>query len=404
MVSATVGTAESAAAPGRHREEIAPAGAVRRIRWLVVAGIWTVVALVDATQLYLMVRTTETPMTWWQALGWAAPDYAVWALITPGVLFLARRFPIGKDHPARHVAVHLGSSVVVGAGHLLAALGFAYLMDPPWAKGLTFGAYYLRGLLRFTHLEMVIYWGIVGFGHAWEYYQRYRERELRASQLETQLVQAQLRSLRMQLNPHFLFNTLHTISVLVRKKDDQAAIRMIAGLSDLLRLSLENVGAHEVTLQQEMEFLERYLAIERVRFQDRLRVESRVAPEALDALVPNLLLQPLVENAIRHGVARSASAGVVEIDVRPREGRLWMQIRDDGPGPPPVPDPLARSGVGLGTTRARLEQLYGDDHMLTLGTDPRGGAVVTLAIPFRCAPRTQGDDHGRGEDPHARRR
>ena len=181
------------------------------------------------------------------------------------------------------------------------------------------------------------------------YYSRYREGELRTAQLSAQLAQAQLQALRAQLHPHFLFNTLNAISTLVHK-DPDIADRMIARLSDLLRLTLENIGVQEVRLAQELEFLERYLEIERMRFPDRLQVRMHIAPETLDAWAPYLILQPIVENAIRHGIAPRSTPGTVEIRADCKNDRLILEVRDDGPGI--SPDRNLKDGVGISSTRA----------------------------------------------------
>jgi LytS/YehU family sensor histidine kinase len=205
---------------------------------------------------------------------------------------------------------------------------------------------------------------------------------LKASQLQAQLAQAQLQALKMQLHPHFLFNTLHAISSLMRR-DVDAAERMIARLSDLLRLTLENVGAQETSLRQELEFLESYLEIEKTRFRDRLQVKMDIEPETLDARVPNLILQPLVENAVRHGVAPHAAPGLIEISARLKENKLEIQVRDNGAGLPDARRAQIKEGVGLANTRARLEQLYGAGALFGLSNRDKGGLVVSLTIPFR---------------------
>ncbi len=220
-------------------------------------------------------------------------------------------------------------------------------------------------------------------GYAFSYYRRYRQGELRALRLEAQLSQAQLQALKMQLHPHFLFNTLHSISALLNKQPE-AARTMITRLGDFLRLTLENAGTQEVTLQREMEFLRCYLEIERVRFQDRLTTRMDVSPPALDAKVPNLILQPIVENAIRHGIASRSTPGLIEILAKPHKGTLRIQIRDNGPGLPAdrTPEKMFTKGLGLANTERRLDRLYGAAHRFELVNDPEGGLVVTLEIPF----------------------
>jgi LytS/YehU family sensor histidine kinase len=215
----------------------------------------------------------------------------------------------------------------------------------------------------------LVYWFILLLSHAFNYYHSFRKNALKASQLHTQLVQSQLEALKMQVHPHFLFNTLHSISALL-SRDTEAARKMITRLGDFLRLTLENSGSMEVTLQQ------------RIRFQDRLTTEIKVDPDVLDVRVPNLILQPIVENAMRHAIGNSAS-GRVEVTAAPRNGVVRIEVKDNGPGIQDQRLPEARNGRGLGlaNTRARLAGLYGDAATFELTNDPAGGLVVTLEIP-----------------------
>jgi sensor histidine kinase YesM len=230
---------------------------------------------------------------------------------------------------------------------------------------------------------MGVYLLITFLTYAYSYYQRYRQGELRASQLEAQLSQAQLQALKMQLHPHFLFNTLHSISALLHR-DTESARKMITRLGDFLRLTLENSGTQEVTLKQEIEFLRCYLEIEQIRFQDRLTTHVFVDPDALDTRVPNLILQPIVENAIRHGVAPRSTPGEIEIRAKQEDGFLRIRIRDNGPGLPMnrTVDSLFKKGLGLTNTQTRLDRLYGADHRFAIANDPAGGLAVTLEIPL----------------------
>jgi LytS/YehU family sensor histidine kinase len=226
---------------------------------------------------------------------------------------------------------------------------------------------------------LLTYWLLVGLRHAADYYNKYKDRELKATQLEARLAQAQLQVLKMQLQPHFLFNTLHAISALVHK-DVEAADRMITRLSEFLRLTLESVGMQEIELKGELESLDKYLEIEQVRFGDRLTVVRSIDPETLDLLVPNLILQPLVENAVRHSVAPRAAGGRIEIRARRKGDSLLLEVEDDGPGLPSAP---VVEGVGLANTRARLEQLYGSAQSMELAPDR--GFRVKLSLPARTA-------------------
>jgi sensor histidine kinase YesM len=241
-----------------------------------------------------------------------------------------------------------------------------------------------QSLYSYFDYWILIYWFILVCLHATNFYNRYRENELRAAQLESQLAQAQLLALRTQLNPHFLFNTLHSISALMHR-DVRAANRMISQLSDLLRLSLEIGGAQEVPLKTEMEFVERYLEIQRTRFPDRMTLDLHVQPEALDALVPNFVLQPLVENAVRHGIATSSAGGRISIRARCEGSNVLLEVRDNGPGFPAGFSLNRHAGLGLANTQERLKQLYADEHVFAVSNAKEGGACVTILIPFRAS-------------------
>jgi two-component system LytT family sensor kinase len=229
--------------------------------------------------------------------------------------------------------------------------------------------------------EMMTYWAIVGLSNARRYKSEAQGRALRESQLETHLVEAQLQSLQRQLQPHFLFNTLNTISALMHR-DVDAADRMIERLSDLLRLSLENVGVQEVSLKDELDFLSKYLEIEQTRFRDRLTVVFDVQPDTLDALVPNLILQPLVENSIKHGIGPRPTPGQIEITSRRIGGMLELIVRDDGVGLSAARLTDFNRGVGLANTRSRLQHLYGTSHRFEFRQPPGGGLMVLVAIPL----------------------
>jgi LytS/YehU family sensor histidine kinase len=211
-----------------------------------------------------------------------------------------------------------------------------------------------------------------------------RERAVRTSQLEAQVVHARLDALRAQLNPHFLFNALNTVAMLVRRKANADALKAVVSLSEVLRQALAGGGAQQVALREELSLVDHYLRVEQLRFRDRLRVSVEVEPDTLDASVPSLVLQPLVENAVRHGVARRGEGGCVEIAGRREKGTLVLQVRDDGPGFPRGWDPVRGGRVGLANTRERLQRLYGSAFRLETSNAPSGGAVVTVEIPYRA--------------------
>jgi LytS/YehU family sensor histidine kinase len=226
---------------------------------------------------------------------------------------------------------------------------------------------------------MLIYWVIVTVTHAMVYYQRYVQRELRAAELERMLTQSKLQALQMQLNPHFLFNTLHAISTLMHT-DVKAADKTITRLSDLLRYALDKSDVQEVPLKDELKFLDGYLEIQQTRFGERLTVQKSISPDVLEAQVPNLILQPIVENAIRHGIEPNAKPGVLELSACRKENQLELQVNDNGAGL--SEDAANRARIGLSNTRTRLEQLYGAAQKFTLENRPNGGVAATLIIPF----------------------
>jgi len=307
----------------------------------------------------------------------------LWALATPLVLWAATKIPIERTNWLRasflHVPISLGLSMILTAiGHIFVWLYWGRTMG----RAFSFGRMTRFVVANFSE-GIGIYMLIALSSYAFSYYRRYRESQLRTFQLEAQLSHAQLQALKMQLHPHFLFNTLHSISALLNK-DPESARKMITRLGDFLRLTLENSGSQEVTLEQEIAFLSCYLEIERIRFKDRLVTRVDVPEQTLDAKVPNLILQPIVENAILHGIAPRSSPGLIEIEAERRNSTLRIQVRDNGPGLPShrTSENMFKKGLGLANTEKRLEQLYGAAHLFDLSDHPEGGLVVTLEIPF----------------------
>ena len=352
-------------------------------RLLLIFIIWTFIGIVFTLQFYFTSYRSPRPIMFGDSAYLQFTWSYLWALATPLVLWTASRLPMERNNWLRtsliHVPISVVLSVVVTAlGHLLNYLYWDFSAGKPfsWERmGRFVVANFSEGIGIYMLIALISY--------AFSYYRRFREGQVKTLQLEAQLSQAQLQALKMQLHPHFLFNTLHSISALLNK-DAEAARRMITRLGDFLRLTLENSGSQEVTLQQEMEFLSCYLEIERIRFQDRLTTRIDVAQQTLDAKVPNLLLQPIVENAIRHGIAPRSTPGLIEIEAKQRNGTLRIQVRDNGPGLPAhrTSENLFKRGLGLANTETRLERLYGSDHLFDLSNDPDGGMVVTMEIPF----------------------
>jgi signal transduction histidine kinase len=354
----------------------------RGARLGVIFGVWTVLAFFFTGQLYYTRLLSERPMTWREAASTQFIYPYLWAAGTVLVLWLANRFPIEGARWRRNLPLHLffATLFVIAISGSFQIIYFFLFVNAPEKRYEAWTT--LQWIIYNSSENYGIYGLLVSLNQVFRYYRRFREGELRASRLQTQLTQAQLEALKMQLHPHFLFNTLHSISALLHR-DPDTADRMIARLGDFLRLTLENSGAAEVSLQKELEFLTCYLEIERVRFQDRLTTSLEVEPAALDAPVPNLILQPIVENALRHGVARSAAPGRIEISAKRENGSLRIRVRDNGPGLAAItrPEDGFKEGLGLKNTRARLEQLYGASHRFEISNGPGGGLVVTLVIP-----------------------
>jgi sensor histidine kinase YesM len=359
---------------------------VRRRRWTrlgLIWGVWTFIGIVFTLQGYFTSYRSERPMPFTESLYIQMTWAYLFALATPLVLWAAARLPIERSNWIRSALLHIPISIVLSVvltalGRVLIWLNFGYRMGKP----LTFESITRFVIGNFSE-GIGIYLLIALTSYAINYYRRYREGQLRTLQLEAQLSQSQLQALKMQLHPHFLFNTLHSISALLTR-DIESARKMISRLGDFLRLTLENSGSQEVTLQQEMEFLSCYLEIERIRFQNRLVTRMDLGEQTLDAKVPNLILQPIVENAIRHGIAPRSTPGLIEIEAKQHNGMLRIQVRDNGPGLSEhrTSEYLFKKGLGLANTETRLERLYGAAHLFNLRNNPDGGLIVTLEIPF----------------------
>jgi two-component system, LytTR family, sensor kinase len=365
-----------------------------RLRLSVLVG-WTLIGLTFTLNYYLFsdhyVAIFRQPPTLREMLVWELPYWLLWAALSPLVLRLARRFPFERGRLASSSAVHLLACFLISVAHRAAYLLLGWVLHVAVYRQLASISSVYNFLIFFNlPTGFMCYGTILLAAYIMDYYRRYQEEELKISRLEAALAQAQLettraqlQALKMQLQPHFLFNTLNSISTLL-DEDVEAADEMLARLGDFLRLTLENTGAQEVTLQEELEFLRCYLEIERVRFQDRLTVEMAIEPETLDARVPNLILQPIVENAIRHGVVARRGDGRVEIRSTRDDGRLRLQVSDNGPGlrAEEGREPRPSHGLGFALTRARLERLYESDQRFSLSDAGGGGLRVTLEIPF----------------------
>ncbi len=336
-----------------------------RVKWGLWFGVWTVLALAFAALFYLANVRAGRSMPWHQALLLTLSDWYLMALLSLPIAWLARRYPFEELGWVYGLVLHLVASV-------LFAIVFTLLRA-------VISAFQEFGTIGPVML-VLIYLAISCATQAFDYYEKFVARTVRAAELEKRLAQAQLQALQMQLNPHFLFNTLHAISSLMHQ-DVEAADRMIAQLGELLRYTLESTDTQEVPLKQELDFLERYLEIEQARFGDRLTVRMTIAPDTLEANVPNLILQPLVENAIQHGVEPHAKPGQIELRAWRENETLRLEVTDNGTG---LRDTKSSgTGIGLANTRARLQQLYGAAHRLEFQNGTSGGLLVGVTIPFR---------------------
>jgi two-component system LytT family sensor kinase len=354
------------------------------LRSRVIFGVATALGLFSGFQAYYYVSTfTEWPASLPFLLALNLGYWYSWAILTPAILYLARKAPfLERDSWKSALAVHIPGVFVITMVHV--ALTVSSQTAIVWIVGQEERSWLQEAQRMFFNnfdWEMMTYWAIVGVSHSLRYHSEAQDRALRTSQLETNLVEARLQALQRQLQPHFLFNTLNTISALMHR-DVNAADNMIAKLSDLLRISLYNVGVQEVPLSQELDFLSKYLEIEQTRFRDRLTVVFDVQPETLDALVPNLVLQPLVENAIKHGIGPRAAPGQIEILSRRAGGLLELEIKDNGVGLSAARLTDFNRGIGLGNTRSRLQHLYGSSHRFEFRQPPGGGLSVLIAIPL----------------------
>lgn len=360
---------------------------LRRRRWIeagLIIAFWTLMAVLMVGSRLLDGRRPDPPPRLLHFLFFRS---YLWALLTPLIFWVSHRFSIERPNGPLRVLLHLGIALAVGAVvEMVIDAAMFYYVRPPWIEGESFDL--LDDLFELDFLyEFAIYLAVLTAGFARDYFLRYQERLEEAAQLRTQtaelqaqLAEARLQALRMQINPHFLFNTLHAISTLV-ERDPVGVRRMIARLSELLRYTLE-AGAQEVPLEQELEFLDDYLEIQRIRFQGNLEVEKSIEPVTQEALVPNLILQPIVENAIKHGVSRIERVGRIAIRARRDGNRLLVSVHDNGPGLSAPSSDGTLQGFGLRNAQERLESLYGDDHSLDLVPAEDGGLIARITLPF----------------------
>ena len=358
-----------------------------RIPWRIVTAVWMLPAIADTADTYIARRLAGQPMELSRVAAAIAPGWLVWILFTPAIFWLGAHVRIARPIRPWALLVHLGFSIVAGLAHAVVFTASVLLFDPRPPFGMP--AHFAMTVSDWMPVSMLLYWLTLGAGYALEGARRERAQALRTTELEGQLARSELAVLRAQLHPHFLFNALNTAVSLVRAHQPEAGVRVLTHLSELLRQLVSGVE-QEVPLGEELRLLDSYLEIERARFGSRLSIIVNVPTELLDAYVPGLVLQPLVENALRHGVGRRDAHGHVWIDARAHSAaQLELRVRDDGPGlAHDVLDVRSEpgTGIGIGNTRARLSRLYGDSGTLELRDRAGGGAEAIVSLPLRNSP------------------
>lgn len=353
--------------------------------WIWITSIWLGFGLVDALETVFVMHAEGMHHAWLILFATVIFSWLPWAVATPVILHLGRKFPIARPFRFFTWLVHLCTCTATGLAASAWAACLYFLLNPylepyrtPYTR-LWFVKFY-NGLLSCV----VLYTGILTLTYVWDSRARLAFREAEGARLNEQLVMAQLHALRQQIEPHFLFNTLNSVAGLVREGKNDSAVSMIAELSDLLRRMLDDSARQQVPLREEMDFAEKYLSIQKLRFTDRLQIEVNVPGELYLAQVPSLILQPMVENAIKHGIAKQAKGGTIRIAASRRDGTLTLSVSDDGPGLPATWE-ASRTGIGISNVRSRLQTLYGSAFDISIRNQNSGGVEVSVALPFVLA-------------------
>jgi two-component system LytT family sensor kinase len=354
--------------------------------WLLFWAVTVPLGILDGLHWYLQLPSLNVPVIALHVL----VAWALYPVLVPFARVVTRRFPLDVAGWPRHVFVHIFAALTFQYVHLqINHFLLVMVIRPLFFQAGGPARYYFPGLppqhLREYPIDLLAYWIIIGFFYASRYRSELHERRIGAARLETSLAEARLELLRRQLSPHFLFNTLNTISVLAQREDQSAFLETLSRLSGLLRVAIDETHPQTVALSDELKFLDGYLGIQQIRFADRLSVRLDIEDESLHGVVPFMILQPLVENAIEHGMSANTSTSIVTIKTMVRQSILHLMVSDSGlgfrtgsPGP-------RRQRVGLANTESRLQQLYGEAHAIEYGHSPDGGASVTISIPFRSS-------------------
>jgi two-component system LytT family sensor kinase len=348
-------------------------------RFLQLFALWTTVAILFALQWYSYDALHAHPSPVLAYLRWNMEQWYTWLLLSPLVLWLAAKRPIDPQHPQRAIPLHLLASVLFALVAVVVQSVISQLIEPGSHSVLKNIAFILS---KDVAMGIVTYWALTGLAQTLHVYKENSNRQVRESQLERQLAQAQLKVLQMQLHPHFLFNTLHAIGTLVYE-DPKSAEQMLLNLSSLLRVFLEQEASQQISLRRELHLVDLYLSIQKIRFRDRLTVRSVIEPETLDCAIPSLLLQPLVENAIVHGIARNPGNDEIEISSSLQRGRLLIEISNANSALPGEVRPDGGGwGVGLSNTMQRLAQTYDGAARLSIKARSPRGVVCEISVPF----------------------
>lgn len=335
-------------------------------------GVYSLYFLLQFPQVYFYNVSASQPLAWWFVMARLAAGIYLWALLCPLVFHFGRKFPVESRNFWHNFSIHLGLSFIFATTqtiiyHIIITLIRGISVSEPISFILSNPGHFLN----FVTGGIAHYAILLAIHQAYMHFLEARSREFR-------LKEAELQSLKMQLQPHFLFNTLNAISALIYR-EPKIAERTIAQLSDLLRIAIKSVKTQEILLKDELDFLGKYIQVQQTLLQERLRVEWDIDASVLDALVPNMILQPLVENSILHGIAQLENGGQIHIAARRENGKLFLSVQDDGAG---FADKVASKGIGLANTKARLRHLYGDSQTLTLNETPPSGVRVDIAMPF----------------------
>ncbi len=355
-------------------------------KWSLLTLGWQLLAYYYIFQNYIFGINTNTAFDWQRSISYRTVNNLYWVAFTPLMFFIARKYKLDSDKLVKNIPIILGFGVLIALFQsfisLATSIFFTWVSGPMKMSYLERLSLSLYGILGLAFEGLIIYSVFMAVLYGLDYYKKNKEQQYNLSQLEVRLAQAEVQAMKMQLHPHFLFNTLHAISTLMHR-DPNAADKMITQLSNLLRISLDNIGVQEVTLRDELNFLEQYIEIQKMRFQDSLEIKMDIAPETFNIMVPNLILQPIVENAFKHGVEENSEEKRITITSRLKDNMLFLTVEDNGPGTKEISGETSETGLGLKNTRERLRQLYGSNSELIVENSVPKGLIVKLNIPVK---------------------